>query len=264
MIFLLDVDNTLAHFNSEAGEARVMEILKEKLGEKGVLAAEQFCAIFDAFNKLHHGSKEPKYFALKEKTLAYKISAPVEGLDYMWSRELWLKLISDENSLELQDEQITGIIDEFWQAVSKSSPIYPDVEEFLSSIKQKFIAVSSDGRLQLKNGNLVYDPEYSRLKKINRLFAQGFSHYFEPDQIITGDPYEKPSDQFWETTLGKTGAEAKDVTFVDDSLRICSSAAKFGFKAIVIDRKARYSKDEAALQGVSYVNELGQISLQDL
>ena len=234
--FFLDVDSTLSSFeSSECNKAMVAYL-------KTIWATEVAESYFDFFNHAqlyHQGIETPQGRAFEADLRAY----PVTNLtgrqqSFMYSRELYLKIIAKRNDIELSDTQVNKACEKYWKAFMESSRIYEDSIRFMKKIKNKFIAAGSDQRLMVKDGQLTYDPEHSKRLRMERTVAAGFLDYFPKSRIIIGDPNFKPSDEFWiECLRAAKLKKPEDAVLVDDSVRVIQSAADFGFQCYMIDRK---------------------------
>jgi len=267
---LLDVDGTLAPFNQSAGTKAVTGLLVKLFGNEGLKFGAEFSSLYDAFSSLHHGNESPELIALKNILNSYKVQLPQEfkerSENFMWSRELWLKHISEVHKLNLGWEQIISMTDTYWEAISFHSPIYSAIKEYLEELTKKdlllFLVVASDRRLALINGSITYDPKVPEKKKVKRVMEQGLSRFFRPQQVITGDPYNKPSSEFWQKCMKTAGlSDPSEAIVVDDAKAVVISAVKFGFMGCVLDRAGHYKRAEVESYGISYIIELNQLKI---
>ncbi|MBI2137305.1 HAD family hydrolase [Candidatus Woesearchaeota archaeon] len=265
---LLDVDGTLAQFNNSAGAEKVAEILIKRFGSKGRQAGEDFLNAYKTMNLMHHGKKSPEHAAVMDALNSYTIKLPPElgqtGQNFMWSRELWLKYASELRKLNLTWNMIIEIVDSYWETASINSPPYPEVRECIEKLAKQglrlFLMTASDHRLTFRNGAITYEPKVSEQKKIKRVLEQGFSGIFKPQQIITGDPFNKPSMEFWQKCIKIAGLpKPSEAMVVDDAEAVVISAVKFGLRGCVLDRAGHYSRDNIEKSGISYITELNQL-----
>ncbi len=265
---LLDFDGTLAPFNQRAGTEAVTALLVRLFGNKCVKFGAEFGGLYDAFSLLHYGSEEPGLVALKNRLNSYEVQLPPEfngcSENFMWSRELWLKHVSEVHKLNLGWERIISMADAYWEAISLHSQIYPDAKEYLETLAKEglplFLVTASDCRLTLVNNSIAYDPKVSEEKKVRRVMEQGLSGFFRPQQAITGDPFNKPSPEFWQKCVKIAGlSDPSDAIVVDDSMEVVASAVKFGFKGCVLDRAGHYSRGKVEKSGSSYITEISQL-----
>ncbi len=268
-VLLLDVDGTLAQFNNSAGAEKVAEILAKLFGSKGKRAGEDFLKIYQAINSTHHGKKSQEYASVVGTLNSFSIKLPPElwqtELNFMWSRELWLKYVSKMHKLNLSWSLIVKIIDSYWEAASLNSPLYPEVRGFLEKlVKNKsrlFLITASDNRLAFRNRAITYDPKVSEQKKIKRVLEQGFSGIFKPHQTITVDPFDKPSPEFWRKCVKVAGlTNPSEAVVIDDAKDVVISAVSFGFRGCVLDRACHYSSAEVRRAGAGYITRLEQLN----
>lgn len=266
---LLDVDGTLAPFNQDAGTQAVTDLLARLFGNEGLKLGAEFGSLYDSLSLLHHGRVEPELVALKNRLNSYRIQLPQElerrSENFMWSRELWLRHISEVHKLNLGWEQIISITDAYWEAISLHSQIYPAVEEYMEKLTRAgslFLVTASDRRLALMNGSIAYDPRVSEKKKVKRVLEQGLSRFFGPRQVITGDPFNKPGLEFWQKCIKVAGlSDPSEATMVDDAEAVVMSAVKFGFRGCVLDRAGHYHREKIEGLGIGYITELNQLKL---
>lgn len=266
-VFLLDFDECLAPVNQSAGVENIKKLLKQKLGKrKGSLIGNSFGQMFRDINAILHAKTNARLIALKKRLNSYRIQIPRgltgEAANFMWSRELWLKYLSDENNLDFDGRTITRLADAYWNGYSRASPMYPQAVEYLSRADNRrlFLILGSDRRLLFENGTMVYDPMISEKKKIVRIQKQGLGKLLPENHIITGDPYDKPSQEFWQKVMQRTGlAQTSQGIVVDDSLPTVLSAIKFGFNGYLPDRKDFYGRNDVEHKVDGYITELDQL-----
>lgn len=268
-VLLLDVDGTLAQFNNSAGAEKVAEILVKLVGSKGKRAGDDFFKIYQAINSTHHGKKSQEYAAVVDALNSYSVKLPPEleqrEMNFMWSRELWLKYISEMHKLNLPWNRIVEIADCYWKAASLHSPLYSEVkgclEKLVKNNSRLFLITASDNRFTFTNRTITYDPKVSEQKKIKRILEQGFSGIFKPRQIITGDPFNKPSPEFWQKCVKVAGlTNLSEAVVIDDTKDVVLSAINFGFKGCVLDRAGHYNSAEIKRAGAGYITKLEQLN----
>jgi hypothetical protein len=262
--FLLDVDWTLAPSNNEDGTLTMLTFLKARLGGKSTEFRKKFEQMFSDFNRIHLGEMNPALEARQKKINSYSVKVPAGAgrSAFIWSRELWLKILAEELELDLNGNAIMAAIDNYWKGRSSVATIYPDAIKFLSTAPKNtrfFAATASDDRLKFVGDRIIYDPAYSEQKKIERIMMQGLGRFFKPEQIITGDPYNKPSEEYWEKCIARTGTA--DITLIDDNLLVLQFAKEFGFQCFLIDRNRNYDKKIVVPNGISYITSLEEIRL---
>ncbi len=239
MPFFLDVDDTLMTFNSDAANEAVYAYLRAFWPEA---AAAEFRKLFSLAAAYHQAAETSESREFLAKLNSYPVACPdgIERPNVIYSRELYVRYLSDKHRLQVSDAQIAGAMDAYWNAMVANASFYPDARRFLKSNPGCFIAVGSDSRLVVRNGKFSYDPEYARKRRMERTRAAGLLDYVPEARVIIGDPFRKPGDSFWQECLRVSAASMADCIMVDDSLRVVSDARRFGFRAVLIDRFGFY------------------------
>lgn len=260
-VLFFDLDGCLTPFDQQLGFEAVSESLKEITGTPKF--GTEFRKMFDLIQIIHLGKTDKNAEKLKYALNSYNVQIPKSLIgkktDFMWSRELWLKYLSDKYELQLNGNIITKIVDGYWDTISKQM-LFPHVASFLKQLHNRmFIITSSDMRLLIKNNKIIYNPKISASKKMKRVLKQT-GGLFKRKNIIIGDPYDKPSNEFWNIVMKVSQlSKPADGIVIDDSLRICLSAAEFGFRSFVIDRQNNYNKKDCFI--VSHITEIDQLPL---
>lgn len=264
-VLLLDFDQCLAKLNRDAAAKRVTKRLVEMLGTRGNQMGKEFTEVYNKIDLILHGKKGPEFAALKEKINSYKVKVPEklanENINFMWSRELWIKYLSDKYNLEIDNQAAVSIIRDYWDAVASNSPLLWEAREFLgkTDAKKVFIITGSDKTLVVENGSLKYDPKTAEKRKISRILRQGLT-MLPKSHIITGDPYDKMTDKFWGVVMKRTGIKkASQGIIVEDSLPVILSGTKFGFKGYLLDRRKFYDKKDVEKQIDGYITKLNSV-----
>lgn len=122
----------------------------------------------------------------------------------VWSRELYVDIISRELKLSFSPSRCQSTADYYWSTIVRYSTLYPEVATMIARLEQKKLSyhlfTSSDSRLVWQAGRWFYDPEHSMEKKEERLrFLQ--SQGISPVSITIGDPVDKPKRSFYELML---------------------------------------------------------------
>jgi FMN phosphatase YigB (HAD superfamily) len=264
---LLDFDGCLAYQNRDAGIGRITHLLGGIIGDKALKIGTEFGQINEGMESILHGKTDRKLLEFRKRLNSYEVVLPKEiesqKIDFMWSRELWLKYLSDKYKLCL-DKRIITLIKEFWEAVALASPLYPQVVSYLKNagIHGIFIITGSDQDLLFRNGSIIYDPAYAEKMKIRRLRLQGLT-MLPRKNIITGDPYDKPSLGFWKKVMDITRlSKTSDGIVVDDSLPMVLASIKMGFNGYLLDRKGLYERKDVEKQVDGYITELDQLNFE--
>ena len=248
-VFFVDVDYTLASFEPSAGNAAVSGQLSDLVPQKHEEASSLFGSMFSAMLDFQRGKKSGLYSEFMDFVGSAVVSYPSNlKPDLMFSRELHLKFVSEKLGLQLSGSQIIGIIDSCWNAIISATRIYPDSFRFLSRVRDPFIIAGGDGRLMFSNSSFVYNPVYSRAKRLERTNAIGLGKYFEDGKILIGDPVKKGSSEFWDLCIdaAKLDSVSQGIV-VDDSLSVVKSAMNRGFKGILMDRNGVYGSAVSAV-----------------
>ncbi len=240
-VFFIDIDHTLANFDSNFGNAAVKEELLRMFPEKQ-RAAEIFGEIYDSIFAFHTCLSKDSFYA--DKINSYDVEVPdyISKPDFKFSRELYIKYVSNEFGLKLSEREMRRIVSIYWDAIVNSTSIYPDSVKFMQNHENKFITAGSDNRLKFEAGKIFYDPDFSWKCRFDRTMKV-FSGFFRKEQILIGDPYGKPSREFWELCLAKSKIQPKQGVVIDDSLKVVKSAMNFGFKGVLLDRSKAHDKN---------------------
>ncbi|MFH1182350.1 MAG: hypothetical protein V1702_05300 [Candidatus Woesearchaeota archaeon] len=256
-VFFIDVDRTLASFAQQAGEKAVCEFLS-KFWPREV--AEEFPKVFLGVQEFYHGDRKASNLELVNKLNSYVSKTSSPKFNVMFSRELYIKYLSEKHQLKISDSQITEAAEAYWAAIAKNSRIYDDSIRFLESGKDAYIIAGTDGWVRINGKNIAYDAEYSKEKRLQRTKAIGLSKYFSDGRIIIGDPHDKPSEEFWKTCTNVAHlASPKSGIVIDDSITIVASAKQFGFKGILIDRAGRYDKEDVKRKTDEYITNFDEL-----
>lgn len=266
---LLDYDGTLAPFNEDAATKRVKEMLAADLGSKSEEVGGEFAEIFNALDAVLHSKADSRSTEVIRNINSYNVltSADVGDyeIDFRWSRELWLKYLSDKYELGLEGEFIMKVIDGYWEALADSSPLFPDVGEYLGRQRNlgAYVITASDRRIAISQDTIRYDPSYSEKQKMSRIERTGLCKFINKENIVVGDPFDKPGDMFWSKIIAKAGIkDKKDAVVVDDSLSTVKSAKAAGFRGYVMDRIGVYDRNQAAAETDGYITGLDQLAIE--
>ncbi|MBI3034292.1 hypothetical protein HYY72_03970 [Candidatus Woesearchaeota archaeon] len=256
-VFFIDVDFTAANFDYSAGDKAVCN------GILGLFPGrEDACSLFIGLFSAMLGHLYSRESPLSLEFMRFIDSASVvspKGMkpDLMYSRELFLKFVSVKCGLELDGNDIIRIVDEYWKAIVSSTVIYDDALRFFRKADDRFIIAGGDGRLKFEKGDFIYEPDYSRGRRLERTRAIGLSGFFDDEKVLIGDPVRKGSPEFWEMCMKAAGlADKQEGIVVDDSISIVSSAMDFGFKGVLMDRKGIYGSSVGADEVIASFDEL--------
>ncbi|MBI2575057.1 hypothetical protein HYV82_04180 [Candidatus Woesearchaeota archaeon] len=261
--FFIDVDSTLAsHDTSSADRAVRDELLRLFPGKPE--AGGMFGRLYSDINSFYLGIREEPGRKLAGIMNSYDVLSSKKAdtkQDFMFSRELYLKYISEQCALRLSGSQIMRIAGIYWKAIVESTKLFEDSVRFLQRAKNKFVIAGSDTRIKFSDGKMLYEPEYSSGLRLQRTKAIGLSKFFNDRQIVIADPDVKPSTEFWDKCIKAAGIQRpKTGVVVDDSKTVVRSAMDYGFSGVLIDRKGEYGK--AAVAGevdacIASFDELG-------
>lgn len=254
--------------NRPVAERRLKELLVSQYGRAGGPAADEFVRIYDAVDASHHDRIDDGVKAALTKLNSYDVTMDPAlkrlNIDFKWSRELMISYAAEKTGLEMGGSEAVRLADEYFIAVGRSSPLYPDVQPYLNALKriEIFVVTGSDSRLTYVDGSFHYDPSYSSAKKIMRLRYAGLKADVNDAHIICSDPYNKDGDEFWQEVYRRTGlSDFSQGTFVDDSLAIVRMAKKAGFRGYLLDRDGRYDEKEVGHEVDGYLTRLDQLAV---
>ncbi|MDI6721648.1 MAG: hypothetical protein QMD85_04615 [Candidatus Aenigmarchaeota archaeon] len=262
---LIDFDHCLAPFDHDIAAEAVKKELISAVGKDGFAAGDEFGRIFYGMLSILHSNESHEAVGMKEKINSYAVVRPPElppDADQKWSRELWLKYLSDKYGLHLDGKIIMHIVEKYWETIAQACKLYPDVTEFLRRFGDDvFVITGSDDRMIFRNGSIIYDPLSSERKKIDRLEKQGLRNLLPSNHIITGDPYGKADEKFWQKAMRIAGLEdPADGIVIEDSLSVVLYGKKLGFKGYVLDRHGFYNKDDLTNKIDGYITGLKEFN----
>ena len=211
-VFFFDVDDTLIETakNSIIASQGIFNTLKKELGkEKAKSVTERFRYIFNTLANQHWANQDQdhsEYDSIIDEI--NKFQKPVVekyGNIRKWSREVFLKIASDDLSIHLNPELIYESINNYWEMVSDNSTPIEGVLNLFKKIKSHnmpiYFVTGSDARLKMNSQELFdYDPKYSeqfKAKRINALKNKGL--FF--NALSIGDPEDKPHLDFFEKAV---------------------------------------------------------------
>lgn len=137
-----------------------------------------------------------------------------------WSRELFIIVAARRLAVAVTPDNLKMGRDAYWNEFGSPEP-YTDALQFILRLQQQgtrlVLMTASDCVLKIINGDATYEPKFSRSYKMRRLRRLGFAY----DEIVIGDPHDKPSKQYFDTVVETasrvTEIEAPNVLFVGDS-----------------------------------------------
>ena len=96
------------------------------------------------------------------------------GTKKKWSREVFIKLYADRLNIEITPEVIHSSIYVYWILLTKKTIVFNDALRLFKTIhnfkRPIYLITSSDARLKMQpNGQFIYDPEYSKKLKAERI-----------------------------------------------------------------------------------------------
>lgn len=208
-VFFFDVDDTLVDTgsNSITASEGIVNVLKQELGEdKSNKIKNRFNQIFKTLMQEHMATYEnnsEQYDLIIQRI--NQLQEPIIkkfGAIKKWSREVFLKMASEDCDIQLKPEIIYSAIDAYWNIISEKSDPMPGVLDLFQEIKAHnrpvYLITSSDARLKMNNQGLFeYDPRYSeefKKKRMETLKQKGL--FF--NKVSIGDPEDKPHLDFFE------------------------------------------------------------------
>lgn len=222
----LDVDYTLVDF--EAGHQAALVFLAKKYGKpfasriEGIfrIILEGLRAQGDDWNAVPGGKQAFDF--LRSRFLKL-----IPDILKVWSRELYAVAASEDTGMLLHPQDCMHVADDYWDAVGINAGLYPDARIFLQSLHDAHVPFhffsSSDSRLVYRHDAWEYDPGYSAEKKYTRMKANFQSFGVRPVSIITGDPYDKPQDEFYAKMLKDASSAFGSDIHADNSIVIGDS-----------------------------------------
>jgi hypothetical protein len=119
-----------------------------------------------------------------------------------FSREVLLKLASEDCGISLSTEQIALYSNSYWQYVESNTICFEDaimlIREIAVTTRPLYIMTASDARMTLKeNGQFDYNPDLSHRSKVRRLETLRATKGLHYHDLLIGDPIDKPSPEFF-------------------------------------------------------------------
>lgn len=152
------------------------------------------------------GCSKEEYFKNLEDIASRQISVKEDfGTIKKWSREVFIKIISDRIGIKVSPQIVKEAGNAFWDELTKCVPLFPNALTLIKKIKETkrplFLLTGSDGRLEMcEDGQFVYSPEHSEMfkrERIETLRSKGLDF----DNLSIGDPEDKPHFDFFEKGL---------------------------------------------------------------
>ena len=242
-VVIADIDFTLIDFAKATNAA--FDSLRQKVN---VQFGDRISEIFYLLNEEHSHTNPESWGRYPEFKQTMGEIEKVEGVNITdskfrkWSRESWLIIASKEQNLSFTKDEIINLRDFYWQTLLEHSVFYPDAEKFLDILKERSIPMilmtGSDSILKVNEDlTLEYDPENSRIYKLNRLKKLEIPN----KAIIIGDPIDKPDMRFFDIVIKeikKIGDFSNDsLVFLGDSPKAdCEVPERLGYRAFLIKR----------------------------
>ncbi|MFH0979840.1 MAG: HAD family hydrolase [Candidatus Roizmanbacteria bacterium] len=256
VIFFFDVDDTLVDTgsNSIIASEGIFNVLKQELGEdKSNKIKNRFNQIFQTLMQEHMTTGESNKKLHDSIMLRInQLQEPVikqYGMIKKWSREVFLKMASEDCDIQLKPEIIYSAIDAYWNIISEKSDPMPGVLDLFQEIKAHsspvYLITSSDARLKINNQGLFeYDSRYSeefKKKRMETLKQKGL--FF--NKVSIGDPEDKPHLDFFEKGIRIAEKDlgykinTKNIIMFGDSYAgdLQTPKEKLGFGLVVLFKK---------------------------
>lgn len=148
------------------------------------------------------------------------------GKHLPWSRQLGAAYVFSALGLPVDRTKAEKIGNTYWEAIAANVVLYPDAQLFLKKVQAQgirfHIFTGSDSHLQWKEGRWLYDPEYSRQVKTQRILPlekQGFT----PTSITIGDPVDKPSPLFFHAMIKNAALAVGEKVDVSEAITVGDS-----------------------------------------
>ena len=265
-LIFIDFDHCLAPCDHDIAATQVKKELST-FGQTGITVGNEFSQIYYHMVSVLHDNPSPEAIDLNARLNAYPVIRPKnlssKNVDQKWSRELWLKYLSDKHNLDLDGKMIIRIVEKYWETLAANCKLYPDAVDFLKRFGNSvFVITGSDDRLIFRKDSMVYDPKVSETKKIGRLEEQGLRDILPANHIITADPYSKTHENYWRKVISMTGlTTVKNGVVIEDSLPVIVAGRKRGFRGYVLDRYKFYNPNKIRDKIDGYFTSLKDIDL---
>jgi len=282
-IFFFDVNHTL--INTAMGHLHAMYNMQETLIESGVkkeiaskiikhvhyitsLMIAGFLIVDEHdWNDVPGGKSA--YEELLSKIFTHqRLINDKWGFIKKWSREVFLKIAADNMGIKLNSQTISNVVDAHWLSITKKAKPFASAKVLFKELQKMnipvYILTSSDGRLIFENEAFLYDPNYSeqsKKKRMEELRKEGL-HF---DDIIVGDPQDKPSKDFFKKGLSivrrSLGRDigVKDIVVVgnsfEDDLEVPINQLDFSLGILVGNTSGPDDKNKKIIR----VNDLQEI-----
>lgn len=252
-----DIDYTLLEFPHEQGMLELHKYFASQTKSLDLTDRKKIGALVDEiFYTLLRGEPTERSEELRAliRDSSEGVAKPVGlEMDISWSRELWLTIACQQYGITIKSlKTIIEAADSYWDAIIAHSSIYPDAKKMFADIEfspwKIVLVTNSDARLTAtEEGQLTYNPRYSRRSKLDRLPHALLDHN-NLACIVVGDPTGKPHASFWKKVIHNTGYNpSKDIgVMVGDSYTSdIVGVGEHGIRGVLLDRSGKINRSEA-------------------
>lgn len=144
-----------------------------------------------------------------------------------WSREIFIKIASQNVGVDTSAEVILEAADAYWMTLAEECKVFPDALRLFREIEGHnrpiFLITGSDARLRLdKKGEFVYEPEVSEALKRERIeILRNKGINFK--SVSIGDPIDKPHKEFYLKGVKNAQDELGDSFSFENSIMVGDS-----------------------------------------
>ncbi len=241
-LIVSDLDSTLINteISHEAGIKAMAEL-------KGDALAKEVDGLFNLLQQYQQKetetwSREVEYNQLIEQTKLVQASFVNEFGIKRWSRETWIIIAAQKLGLKLSNKDVEALRDAYWTAFADTTVFYEDAKIFCETLRSRniplVIMTSSDSILKVNEDlSLVYDLKFSWNYKKRRIDLLNLQY----SEIVIGDPYDKPSNDFFQLVISKVAslgfATKEGIIFLGDSpVADINFPESLGYQGVLIIR----------------------------
>jgi FMN phosphatase YigB (HAD superfamily) len=215
-IWFFDVDDTLVDTakNSQNASEGINGVFSARFdAETGKKIQDRFN---DFYNLMYEGYKVKKEMDWQNvsggKTAFDELNTRVAdhqknlvakyGTHKKWSREIFIKLATDDIGMSVTPELVHEAADAYWMTLARLSKPFPETMQLIDQIKSHhrpiYLITGSDARLKMREDKqFEYIPEYSEGLKRERI-ALLREEGIEFNGLSIGDPEDKPHPDFFQ------------------------------------------------------------------
>lgn len=280
-VWFFDIDDTLIDTakNSVGASEGVREVFEARFGSE--IGRNIQARFNETYNLMYQGytvkndsewDRVPggrEAFERLNERVAECQKAVVEkyGMHKKWSREIMIKLASDDLGIHVTPELVHEAADGYWMTLARLSDPFPQALDLVRNIKAHrrplYLITSSDARLKMgEDGQFEYTPEYSEALKRERIVILRDKE-IDYNALSIGDPEDKPHLDFFGKGIRKAEEDLGHPLDLGNTIMIGDSFAgdlktpkeQMGFGLVVLFQKDR---------GELVVDDAHQVTTGDL